>query len=218
MSSLKPAVCADNCELISIRARAATHPSEVRPGRLMAVLAGCDRHETPRTGGSASFATGPGGRCHTCDPSVRKMPGTSHPRAPSSSSRARKRVRERAAAITGAIAPTKLAARKSVLANTHGSVDFPPSLSRDARSATNPCPSRAPRVTRGRRSFRTPHRPGRLGHGHSLPGPRTRRPGHRHALRPFPRAPALSALCGACSAAPVFRRPGRSASSRWSRR
>ena len=33
-------------------------PSEVGPGRLMAVLAGCDRDETPRTGGSAAFRRG----------------------------------------------------------------------------------------------------------------------------------------------------------------
>ena len=66
--------------------------------------------------------------------------------------------RERAASITGAIAPVMLAARESVLSNTHGSVDFPRSPSRLASPVTFPWDSRASRVANPSR-IRHSHRP-----------------------------------------------------------
>jgi hypothetical protein len=121
-----------------------------------------------------------------------------------------KRVRERAAAITGAIAPTKLAARKSVLCNTHGSVYFPRSLSRDAQSATNPCPSVTSPLCRGGLPATPPTSPGRLGHGHSQPGPWPRRP-----LSPT-RLAFLSS--GAATPGASFRGPKRPSAAGWCRR
>ena len=78
--------------------------------------------------------------------------------------RGRKRARKRVVDFDHTLVWSKSTARKSVLSNTHGSVDFPRSPSRDAPAA------------HARDFPDTPHIPGRLGHGHSQPGPWPRRP------------------------------------------
>jgi len=126
------------------------------------------------------------------------MPGTPHFPQPSVTfvrfSSLKGGPRKRAACISRPIARSIHAARNRLLSNTHGSVYFPRSLPRDASPVTHPCPSRdEPSVLRRE----IPHLPipGRLGHGHSQPGPWPRRPSRRDASRPLfgPQAPARAA-------------------------
>ena len=80
-------------------------------------------------------------------------------RAHSGAFRAGKRPRGRAAAFSVAIATEKAAASKCVLPNTHGSVDFPRSPSRDASPVTHPRSSRDEPLAPRRAPSRTPHIP-----------------------------------------------------------
>ena len=104
------------------------------------------------------------------------------------------------------------AARKSLLDNTGGSVEFPTSPSRGPTPVTDPCHTRRTPVTPPCTSLRSPHtRPSR--HGHSLPGPwregRVPYPGDSLRVPSLPGAslrgpgPTRATACGA----PAF--PGR---------
>ena len=93
------------------------------------------------------------------------------------------RARERAASITGAIAPVMLAARESVLSNTHGSVDFPLSVTACESRDSYVGPACVPRRTPSRIRHSPQTRP--LGGGHSLPGPPPR------GQRPLPLRPLI---------------------------
>src|SRR5436853_6235376 len=96
----------------------------MRPGRVMAVLAGCDRDETPRTGGVRGFRHRSGRRSDLRRGSAREKPHLPESRDEDAGnstlpaafrhfralSRPGKRARNAAAALTVAIAPTRTAA------------------------------------------------------------------------------------------------------------
>src|SRR3954454_6514436 len=157
----------------------------------MAVVAGCDRHETPRTCGGRDnrpeVGTGPGGsRTYVKGPRERSpeepgwAPVVDEDAWNSTLPAAFRHIRalsvpesealKRDARIDHTMVWSIRASRSCVLPNTHGSVDFPRSPSRDASPVTFPWDSRASRVAQPPRIRHSPQtRP--LGGGHSLPGP-----------------------------------------------